>query len=300
MPDMANQSLAERLGYTASARLLIVNCDDLGVSHAANVATLAAMTDGVATSATLMVPCPFACEAAAMFTGLAVGVHLTLTSEYPGYRWASLTGRTSLHDDDGYLPRTTAAAMARMEAPDVRAECRAQIDRALAWGLDVTHLDAHMHAVEARADLFDVYLDLAVEYGLPVRMITPAQAERLGLSGFHSAARAAARGVVCNDHLVYPWPHRTRDVFFEESPALPAGVSEIFAHPVQDGEELRGYGPNYADLRAHDAQCLIDPAVRALIEREGIRPISYRPLRELQRREQGSLSGLAKRNPPLR
>lgn len=229
---MANQSLAERLGYTASERLLIVNCDDLGVSHAANVATLAAMTDGVATSATLMVPCPFACEAAAMFTGLAVGVHLTLTSEYPGYRWASLTGRTSLHDDDGYLPRTTAAAMARMEAPDVRAECRAQIDRALAWGLDVTHLDAHMHAVEARADLFDVYLDLAVGYGLPVRMITPAQAERLGLSGFHSAARAAARGVVCNDHLVYPWPHRTRDVFFEESPALPAGVSEIFAHPA--------------------------------------------------------------------
>jgi predicted glycoside hydrolase/deacetylase ChbG (UPF0249 family) len=289
---MANQSLAERLGHAAGDRLLIVNCDDLGVSHAANVATLAAMAEGVATSATLMVPCPYACEAAAMFTELAVGVHLTLTSEYPRYRWTSLTGRPSLHDDDGYLPRTTAAAIARMDATDVRAECRAQIDRALAWGIDVTHLDAHMHAVEARADLFNVYLDLAVEYGLPVRMITPAQAERLGLAGFHSAQRAAARGIIFNDNLVYPWPRPTRDVFFEELPDLPAGVSEIFAHPVQDGEELRGYDINNTAIRIHDAACLIDSTVRELIERQGIKPISYRPLRELQRSEQGSWDGL--------
>jgi predicted glycoside hydrolase/deacetylase ChbG (UPF0249 family) len=67
--------------------------------------------------------------------------------------------------------------MARVAEKDMRAECRAQIDQALAWGIDVTHLDAHMHAVEARADLFNVSLDLAVEYGLPLRMITPAQTE---------------------------------------------------------------------------------------------------------------------------
>ena len=68
---------------------------------------------------------------------------------------------------------------------------------------------------------------------------------------------------------------------------MPAGVSEIFAHPVLDGEELRGYGPDYADLRVHDAACLIDPTVRDLIERQGLRRISYRPLRELQRRGGG-------------
>jgi len=282
---MADQnSLAERLGYAAGDRLLIINCDDLGVSHPANVATSRAMVEGVATSATLMVPCPFAREAAEMFAGLDIGVHLTLTSEYARYRWGSLTGRPSLHDDDGHFPRTTAAAVKRMEAQDVRAECRAQIDCALAWGIDVTHLDSHMHAVEARADLFDVYLDLAVEYGLPLRMITPAQSERLGLAGFHAAERAAVRGIIFNDHLVYPWPRPTRDVFFEEMPHLPAGVSEIFAHPVQDGEELRRYGPDFADLRAHDAACLIDPTVRDLIEQQGVKPISYRPLRELQRR----------------
>src|SRR5438552_4611590 len=113
---MANDtSLAERLGYRADDRLLIINCDDLGVSHAANVATFDAMANGVATSATLMVPCPWAREAAEMFAGLAIGVHLTLTSEYPNYRWGSLTGRASLHDDDGYFARTTVAAIERME-----------------------------------------------------------------------------------------------------------------------------------------------------------------------------------------
>jgi len=76
-------TLAERLGYPADARLLIVNCDDLGSSHSANLATLRAFEAGVATSATLMVPCPWAREAARMFAGRDIGVHLTLTCDTP-------------------------------------------------------------------------------------------------------------------------------------------------------------------------------------------------------------------------
>ena len=277
---MTPRPLAERLGYRADDRLLIVNCDDLGSSHAANIATFRAMAYGVATSATLMVPCPWAREAAHMFSGLAVGVHLTLTSEYGSYRWGSLTGGASLRDDDGYFPATTAAALGRIEAKDARAECRAQIDRALAWGVDVTHLDTHMNTLQARADLFDILLDLAVEYGLPVRMFAPEQQARYG---FDAARRAAARGVLFSDHLIYPWPRRTRDVFFEELPTLPAGVTEIFAHPALDGEELRGYDLGNADIRVHDAACLIDPTVARLIDAQGFRRISFRPMRDLQR-----------------
>jgi len=84
---MAHPTLAERLGYGPEDRLLIVNCDDLGSSHSANLATLRSMVHGVATSATLMVPCPWAREAARMFKGLSIGVHLTLTCEYRGYHW---------------------------------------------------------------------------------------------------------------------------------------------------------------------------------------------------------------------
>jgi predicted glycoside hydrolase/deacetylase ChbG (UPF0249 family) len=274
------KSLAERLGYSADDRLLIVNCDDLGSSHAANVATYRAMVYGVATSATLMVPCPWAREAAQMFENMAVGVHLTLTAEYRGYRWGSLTGGASLHDDEGYFPATAAAALGRVEEKHARAECRAQLDRALAWGVDVTHLDAHMYVAQSCADLFDVCLDLAVEYGLPVRVLAAEQTEKLAFDG---ARRAAARGVLCNDHLVTAWPRKTRDVIFEELPRAPAGVTEIFAHPVLDGEELRGYDQDNADIRVADTACLIDPAVTRFIKEQGFERLSFRPLREIQR-----------------
>lgn len=86
-------SVAESLGFGPDDRLLIVNCDDFGSSHSANLATMRALQSGIATSATLMVPCPWAREASRMSLGLSVGVHLTMTSEYPGYRWRPLHER---------------------------------------------------------------------------------------------------------------------------------------------------------------------------------------------------------------
>lgn len=277
---MALQSLPERLGYGAADRLLIVNCDDLGSSHSANVATQRCMLQGVATSATLMVPCPWAPEAARMFAGLPVGVHLTLTSEYAGYRWRGLTGGSSLHDADGFLPHTANAALERVTVADARAECRAQIEAALAWGIDVTHLDTHMNVVQGRSDLYEIYLDLAAEFQLPVRMFSREVTEQ---QGFHARERAVSRGVLFNEHIIYPWPRRTRDVFFEEIPNLLPGVSEIFAHPVLDGDELRAYDTRNPEIRTHDAECLMDPSIADLLNRHNVRRISYRALRELQR-----------------
>src|SRR6202521_4107481 len=99
--EMDRPNLAERLGFGPESRLLIVNCDDLGSSHSANVATFRSMVSGLATSATLMVPCPWAREAARMFERRSVGVHLTLTSEHRGYRWRGLTNGASLRDEEG-------------------------------------------------------------------------------------------------------------------------------------------------------------------------------------------------------
>jgi len=280
---MDKPSLVERLGYGPESRLLIVNCDDLGSSHSANVATFRSMVYGVASSATLMVPCPWAREAARMFKGFAVGVHLTLTSEYRGYRWRSLTNGASLHDDEGFFPTTTEEALQRIDAKDARAECRAQIETAISWGVDITHLDTHMGVLQAgtnRGDLYEIYLDLAEEFRVPVRMSVRQQTEK----ELHQArARAQSRGVLFNERLIYPWPRRTRDVFFEEIPKLPPGVSEIFSHPVLEGEELRGYDTMNADIRTHDAMCLIDPEVSRLLNQHNITRISFRELRELQR-----------------
>ena len=273
-------ALAERLGHGPTERLLIVNCDDLGVSAAANRAIHRAMTVGIATGATLMVPCPAAREAATMCQGLPVGVHLTLTSEYPSRRWRGLTAGASLHDAAGFLHAAARHALARLDTEEVRAECRAQIRTALAWGVDVTHLDAHMNVMQARADLFEVYLDLAEEFRLPVRMFPPAMAATYG---FPARERAAARRIPCPDHLLYPWPRPAAEVLVEALPALAPGVTEIFAHPVEDGAELRGYDPWAPELRAADARGMCDPALPATLDAQGIRRIDFRALRALMR-----------------
>ncbi len=268
--------LAERLGYEPEARLLIVNCDDLGVSRAANAAIRGALENGVATDASLMTPCPWASDAARLLAGFPVGVHLTLTCEYPAYRWRGLTSGATLHDGAGQLAATTAHAAERLSAADARAECSAQIEAALGWGVDVTHLDVHMDVLQARADLYDVYLDLAQAFRLPVRMYGgPAHAG--------ARERARERGILCNDHVIYPWPRPTRDVFFEEIPRLLPGVTEIFTHPVADGDELRAYDPHHAGIRAHDAECLADPSVAGLLARHGVRRVTWHALRDLQR-----------------
>jgi chitin disaccharide deacetylase len=274
-------SLAERLGYGADERLLIVNCDDLGSSHAANQAIEQSMRQGFATSATLMVPCPWAFAAARALADLDIGVHLTLTAEYAGYRWRSLTGAASLHDADGFLPATAEAVFACADLADVRAECRAQIDQALAWGVDVTHLDSHMGTVQTDARFYDVYAELAAEYRLPLRM-AGAGAEKV--LGFEFRRPAAERGLVFPDHLLAPrWGFPTRQVLIDSLQRLRPGVTEVFLHPVVDGPELRGYDSGAPDIRAGDYANLLDDALRALLEDAGVGLISFRPLRDLQR-----------------
>src|SRR5437588_11076282 len=99
-------TLAERLGFPSDAKLLIVNCNDLGSSHAANLGVYEALREGVATSATLMVPCPWARDAAARYRGEEVGVHLTINAEYDIYRRGPITHDASLLDGAGGIPST--------------------------------------------------------------------------------------------------------------------------------------------------------------------------------------------------
>src|SRR5246127_2512145 len=186
-------TLAARLGHEPDARLVIINCDDLGSSRAANVAIYDALRNGVATSASLMVPCPWARDAAAMYRGEDVGVHLTLNAEWDTYRWGPITHSPSLLDGDGGFPRTQRDVWDHADLDEVRKELRAQIERAIFWGFDVSHLDSHMGTLQLRADFFDVYLEMAVEFALPLRM-AGGSAERL--IGFPYRRRASGEGGV--------------------------------------------------------------------------------------------------------
>jgi len=281
------KSLAERLGYARSDRLLIINCDDFGSSHAANVAIERSLKLGIASSTTLMVPCPWAREAAVLAEDLEVGVHLTLTAEYPGYRWRSLTNARSLHDKDGFLPRTAQEVWAKADLSDAEAECRAQVTQALEWGIDVTHLDAHMGTLQVDPRYFAIYVTLAREFRLPLRMVSASHERQMGFACREPAERV---GVVFPDNFIAPrWGKPARDTFLATIGSLRAGVSEIFLHPVEDGPELRGYDLENASLRAADFACLMNDDVRAEAAKSKLKTISFRPLRELMRGAQQSV-----------
>jgi len=272
-------TLVEQLGYAPDAKLVIVNCDDLGSTRSANVAIYEALRDGLATSATLMVQCPWARDAAAMYRGEDVGVHLTLNSEWDTYRWGPITHSPSLLDGDGGFPRTVQDAWDHGDIDEVRKECRTQIERAIYWGFDVSHLDSHMGTLQLRADFFDVYLEMAVEFSLPLRMAA-GSAERL--IGFPYRRLAREEGVVFPDHFVYTNVGSRRAIeraLFDLQP----GVTEVYLHPALDSDELRASHPDWA-RRVEDHMMLTrDPSFVDLVERAGVELIGYRDLRELQR-----------------
>jgi predicted glycoside hydrolase/deacetylase ChbG (UPF0249 family) len=272
--------LYERLGYPKQARVLIINCDDLGSSHAANTAIERALREGIASSTTLMVPCPWSRTGAKACRDLDVGVHLTLTAEYPGYRWRSLTGAASLHDKDGYLPQTVQEVLTNAHLDDVERECRAQIEQALSWGVDVSHIDSHMDVMQADRHFFTLYMRMAQEFRLPVRL------RRSHFEAFSYISRSSLEraGIVSPDNFVGSQRGTpARAAFAHHIPKLPQGITEIFVHPAEDGPELRGYDKDSADLRASDANCLVDPEMRALIENNNVTLIGYKPLREAMR-----------------
>ena len=273
-------TLAERLGYGPDDRLLIVNCDDLGSSHAANVGVYEALREGTATSATLMVPCAWAREAAARHRGEDVGVHLTLNSEWDRYRWGPITHAPSLVDGDGGFPRTVEEVWEHADMDEVRRELRTQVERAILWGFDVTHLDSHMGTLQLRPEFFDVYLELAVEFDVPLRL-AGGRAERV--TGFPFRRLAAEAGVVFPDHFLHVAGRGTRPVLERALAELRPGVTEVYAHPAVDTPELRALAPDWpARVDDHDLLAR-DHDLPAMAERLGVTFIGWRALRRLQR-----------------
>jgi chitin disaccharide deacetylase len=273
-------TLAERLGYRPDDRLLIVNCDDLGVCHAANLGVYEALRDGVATSATLMVPCPWARDAAARYRGEDVGVHLTLNAEYDTYRWGPITHAPSLLDGDGGFPRTVPEVWEHADLDEVRRELRTQVERAILWGFDVSHLDSHMGTLQLRPEFFDVYLELAVDFGLPIRL-SGASSERT--VGFPFRRLAAEEGVLYPDNFVIVRGVGSRRTLERVVFDLRPGVTEVYVHPAVDSPELRALAPDWA-ARVDDHDLVTnDRSLQSMLDRAGVVRIGYRELRQLQR-----------------
>jgi hypothetical protein len=272
-------TLVERLGHPPAAKLVIIHADDLGLTRSANVGVYDALRHGVATSASLMVPAPWARDAAAGYRGEDVGVHLTLNSEWDNYRWGPITHSPSLYDGDGGFPRTLADLWDHADLDEVLKECRAQVERAIYWGFDVSHLISHQWALGGRPEFFDRYLELAVEFGLPMRL--PSESTQRAI-GFPFRKLAAEEGVMFPDRFVSARPGARRAVeraLFELAP----GVTELQVHPSVDTDELRAACPDWFGRVEDQHLVRHDPSLGDLLERAGAIRIGYRELRDMQR-----------------
>lgn len=281
MTAPAARPLAERLGYSPEAKLLIISCDDLGSTHAANEGVFAALHEGVATCASLMVPAPWARDAAnRKRPGDDIGVHLTLNCEHDHYRWGPITHAPSLQSGEGGFPRNITDLWEHADPAEVLRECRAQIERAMAWGVDVTHLAPHLTAITLRPEFFDVYMELAVEYRLPVRLpstISPDEA------GFPFRQLAAEEGVVFPDHFDHDWRAGSRERVYDAVSNLPAGVTEIHVQPTIDSAEIRAITPAAEAWIDDLALVTADEHLRGLLAASGAVLIGYRELRDAMR-----------------
>jgi len=270
------------LGYPVDARLLIINADDFGMCHAINDAILRSLTDGVVCSTTLMVPCPWALHAMHLLgenPAIPFGVHLTVICDTVNDRWGPLTSRDkapSLLDETGYfysLERIPEfLAQATLDELDV--EFRAQIDTVLAANLTPTHLDWHCLPSGGRADIFDMTLGLAKEYGLAVRVAEQPLIDNV-----------QRQGLPTDDHdLLDSFRLDTGDKaarYAQLLRDLPVGLSEWAVHPGLDDAELRAIQPDGARVRQTDLDVMISAQAREIIQREGITLLSYKPLQRV-------------------
>ena len=277
-------SLAERLGHRADAKLVIISCDDLGSCHAANVGVFSSMRDGLATCASLMVPAPWARHAAQMHVdgGASddIGVHVTLNAEHPTYRWGPITQAPSLLSGDGGFPRTIDDLWEHADLDEVAREVRAQIERALAWGVDVTHLAPHLTAITLRPEFFDIYLEMAVEFALPIRLPSTITAEQ---AGFPFRKLAADEGVVFPDHFDHDWRHGSRERVYQAIRQLEPGVTEIHVQPAIDTPEVRAIAASAVGWLDDLALMVDDPSLGDLLAERGATLIGYRELRTAMR-----------------
>ena len=288
------KTLAERLGYKADDRLLLIHADDVGMCHSVNAATIEAMEKGVVTCASIMVPCPWMPEIAAYcreHPEKDFGLHLTLTSEWQHYRWRPVTPYDrvpGLIDDEGFLHRSEETVAQKGRPAEVAAEIRAQIERARAFGIKPTHLDSHMGTLFA-APFYPVYTRIGRETGIMPMVLYPTvprvqQGKTLGIDAVRSYDELKKQDFVFLDVLKESAEGKTletRRAHYEAAlRALQPGVTEFIVHLSLDDAEIRHVTGNW-EARWNEFQILTDPRTRTLIESLGIKLIGYRELSKL-------------------
>lgn len=284
------------------AKYLIVNADDYGMCNAANQAVAELFEGGFLKSATVMMPCPTARDAVEFSNAhpeYAIGIHLTMTSEWGEYRWKPLTNGKSLIDEEGFMWHESDQVEKNATYEDLEAEIRAQIDLAHSWGMKPSHTDNHMGSLyghyTGRLGLAKMTLRVCGEYGYAYRLYTKHD-KRICPNGtpyfLYAAITLLSKrwgkkyNVVIPDYLLFPdWNDDMRvsyevyrDTILKIWTDIPEdGVTETFIHPSVESDELKGITSRWQD-RVWEYQLMKDPYTHKYLKDHGVELISYREL----------------------
>lgn len=291
-------SLTAALGLAADARIVIPHVDDVACCHGANVAMAQLPADGPVTSGSVMVPTDWFAEAAELAVAnpaTDLGVHLTLTSESAASRWRPLSTESiasGLLDDDGFL-WPDVDSVRRAASPDaVEGEVRAQLDTALAAGIDITHIDHHMGATLS-PEFAAATMAVANEYGLPVMFprdldgfFAVMDQRPSDIAEVEAVGRELERnGRLFVDHFVMGLTFQTDDCdivnrrFITEAPA---GVTFVSLHAAAPGD-VTAVHPDDAAWRTAEYDLYRSAAFSGWVGDQDVTLVGFRELRDVMR-----------------
>jgi predicted glycoside hydrolase/deacetylase ChbG (UPF0249 family) len=282
------KSVAERLGYPADTKLLIIHADDLAVAHSEDAASFEALDKGYVTSASIIVPGPWLTEVAdyaRAHPDADLGLHLALTSEWKTFRWGSIESRdkvSTLLDATGSLWPLTEDVAKHAKPQEVEREYRAQVERALAMGIHPTHLDTHMGSALASPEFLAAYVKIAHEFHLPI-LAPRIPGDPLKLSALLNEKDVMVDSVsIANANVP---AEKWKDFYLDALKNMKPGLNEIIVHLAHDDAESQAVMVDHPDYgaawRQRDFDVVSGPEFKKAIADNHIVLVKWRDLQKL-------------------
>ena len=312
--NAGDSTYSEKLGFPKDARVIILHMDDAGMSYSSNKGIEKAFSEGVANSASVMMPCPWVPQIVRYikaYPELDAGLHLTLTSEWKDYRWQPLAGAEAvpgLTDEEGCLWPGGKNVLKNATAEEIDKEIRAQLSRAEKMGFHPTHLDSHMGVLFDSSAYLEKYIRLGIEKKIPVmfpgghntyiqaEMKLPAtinrqfqqQGKMIWMAGLpvlddlHNSSYGwkIPEGMATDDEHLSKW---RVDLYQKTLLQLKPGVTMVIMH-CTDPTEVFDKIANSGDIRKADMLAMMDPGFKTFLQENNFILTTWRELMERRTR----------------
>jgi predicted glycoside hydrolase/deacetylase ChbG (UPF0249 family) len=283
------KNYAERLGYPANAKLVILHADDLGVAHSVDAASFAALDQRAVSSASIMAPCAWLTEVAdyaKAHPDADFGLHLTLTSEWKSYRWGPVAPKdqvSSLIAPDGYFYADVPPVASHATPEEAEREIRAQIELAMKMGIHPTHLDMHMGTLAATPQLYAVLVKVAHEYRLPFLAVRLSDPRAKAMLSILSDKDIVLDSLVMFDPRIAP--ERWTESYVAALKSIKPGLHYLIVHLGYDDAELRAVTVDHPDYgaawRQRDFNAVTSPEFKKALEDNHIILIGWKDLKKI-------------------